>query len=244
MRTLVGWRCTKCVPAALAASSRAGATSVAAMLVDTSKARMRVPSRRGCGDASRPAGPGRQQHDQREQQQRGRAGGAARRPQPAGGDQALTRPAAPGGPPGGAPAGGSREHDERDDEQGEQRPRPGEGHRAPPASCVGAACAAARSGTAPAPGPRRCDTVCRSSPARRAGLRHEGWPGARRPGRGGVAEAGVVGVDEDQLAGLGVLDVDHPGGGELELAPVHHLDRHDVVRAASWPASGPPSRRR
>ena len=57
IRTVGGWRSTNARAAALAASIRVGGRSVAAMLPDTSKARMTVPSTRGtlttaCGRAS------------------------------------------------------------------------------------------------------------------------------------------------------------------------------------------------
>src|SRR5580765_13954 len=49
--------------------------------------------------------------------------------------------------------------------------------------------------------------------------------GRRQP----AAEALVVAVDEDLLAGLGVLYPDHPGSRQLALAPVEDLDGDDVV---------------
>ncbi len=57
MRTELGWPSMNASAAVLAASIRVGATSVAAMLPETSNARMTVPSRRGtpmtlCGRAS------------------------------------------------------------------------------------------------------------------------------------------------------------------------------------------------
>ena len=57
-----------------------------------------------------------------------------------------------------------------------------------------------------------------------------------------LLETRVVGVDEDDLAGLGVLDVDHPRRRELELAPVDHLDRHHVVAAGELAEQPLPAR--
>ena len=85
------------------------------------------------------------------------------------------------------------------------------------------------------------DTVNRSSPADRS-IRGQG--GLPLVGRGAQPplEPGVVGVDEDHFAGLGVLDVDHPGGRELELAAVHHLDGHHVVAAGELAEQALPAR--
>ena len=46
------------------------------------------------------------------------------------------------------------------------------------------------------------------------------------------AELGVAGVDRQQLAGLGVLDHDHAGVGQLELALVDEVDGHQLVALA------------
>ena len=72
------------------------------------------------------------------------------------------------------------------------------------------------------------DTGNRSSPAEPQ-IGDQGGLPLVRGGPQAPLEPGVVGVDEDHFAGLGVLDVDHPGGRQLELAPVHHLDGHHVV---------------
>ena len=87
------------------------------------------------------------------------------------------------------------------------------------------------------------DTVNRSSPAVR---RSRDQRGLALVGRGAQPplEPGVVGVDEDLLAGLGVLDVDHPGGRQLELAAVDHLDGDHVVAAGELAQRPPPSRAR
>ncbi len=88
--TLDGWRATKSSAAALAASIRVGARSVAAMLAETSKARMTVPS---ClGRATTAWGLARAT-DMTTSPQRKSAGGTRFR-------RRISRPALPGAGPG------------------------------------------------------------------------------------------------------------------------------------------------
>ena len=174
------------------------------MLPDTSNASTTVPSRCGwemvaCGRASG--------DEQQRQARRGTAPArraAAVRGARCGRDQAQrgqlgapARPAAREQPP-------IRQHQQRDGSEAQQHPRPRR------SVIAAAACAAPRSGPGPARGPRRCVTVYSSAPAVRGRPRQRGLPLVGRRAQP-LLEPGVVGVDEDLLAGLGVLDVDHPG---------------------------------
>ncbi len=117
--------------------------------------------------------------------------------------------------------------------QTEQHPRPAEGHRRRRRSWAIRNRARTRSSSV--------DTGEQVQPGRRE-IRDQG----RLPLVGGgpqpLLETGVVGVDEDHFTGLGVLDVDHPGGRQVELAPVHHLDGHHVVAAGELAEQALPAR--
>ena len=195
-----------------------------------------MPSRRGCGTSPRAAPAPSSSSARAPSSKRGRQCGAADRRAGAGqaerGQLGAARRAAAQQPP-------VPEHHQRD---GRECQRASRATRTSPrrATSTAAACAGGRCGTARARGPRRWTTVNRSSPAERRSATRvacRSSAAAAQP----LLEPGVVGVDEDHLTGLGVLDVDHPGGGELELAPVHHLDRHHVVPAGELAQRAPAS---
>ena len=80
---------------------------------------------------------------------------------------------------------------------------------------------------------RACSVAARSSASRCL---------ARGPQA--VPELGVARVDDELLAGLGVLDHDHAGVGELVLPGVDEPDRDDLVPLAQLQQRSLPPRRR
>ena len=205
------------------------------MLAETSKARITVPSRRGCGTvASGRARPVDQHAPARAAAAPAAACAPPSRSSSRAGRPARARPAARAAPPDRAAACGTR------------APRAGR-RRARAASTARRSVIARRRlrsweiRNSARTRSSSVDTVNRSSPADRRSATSVACRSSACCAQA-LLEAGVVGVDEDDLAGLGVLDVDHPGGGQLELAPVDHLDRHDVVAAGELAEQALPAR--
>ena len=149
MRTLVGCRSTNAFAAALAASIRVGATSVAAMLPDTSNARITVPSKRGTPTHCLGSGEGQAEDQRTEHEQRTRdpdtppSGAAERAGRGPGRDAAGAadrrrrdrRDLEPMGhepPTSTQPDPAVREHAHGYERDGQEHHRPDEGHRSGP----------------------------------------------------------------------------------------------------------------
>ena len=230
-------RSTKARAAAFAASIRVGSRSLARMLFETSKARITVPCRSGSARltvgrasakqtsaiAAAKSANGMWRRQRRSPRRR-------RRDEPFGRE------------PGGALGRARERHRVREDQQ-RARTRGRSSIHGEPSDI--SAPPLARLDDAD----ERADEVVRRSTPRRcrrrrgASARAARPRAARRP-REAAAELGVARVDDELLAGLGVLDDDHAGVGQLELARVEQADRDDLVALASAGAAAAPSRAR
>ena len=211
---------------ALAASSRDGFASSAAMLAETSKVSISVPSSRGDGDRRLGARERDDEHDERADDEDPRRAGRGAPVAPAGGvrhgerprPSAVTRPRAPGVD---APRAGAIP--ERHEHEQHQRDRPQERH----AGTARRRLRSVASRTIERTRSSSVEMLTTSTPNVRTPPRAR----PRVPGRGRepLAEPPVARVDLQLLPGLGVLDEDDADVRQLALARVDEPDREQLV---------------